>query len=366
MLHQALLARAVAAVHRPQLGNGLVALVDEHQRILGKVVQQGRRRLPRLAAGEVPGVVLNAVAVAELAHHFHVEPCALGQALCLQELAKLSKFLRAHFEFLGDGAQRTQLPLSGHHVVAGGIDRNALVGLQDLTQKRVDLRERVDLVAPKLDAVGVVVIGGEDLDRVAHHAEHAALQRRSVAPLVEHLDQLSRYRLARLDVAPLEHQQHSVVGVRGAEAVDAAHAGDDQAVPPLEEGLRRREAQLVEVVVDGGLLLDVGVAGWHVSFRLVVVVVAHEVLDGVPGEEALELVVELGSQGLVVREHERRALRRLDHLGHGVRLPRPRDAQQDLVGLAVLQALDELGDGRRLVAARRVVGCQMEAHHGPV
>ena len=47
IVDQGLLARAVAAVHGADLGDGDVALVDEEQGILGKVVEQGGRRLAR-------------------------------------------------------------------------------------------------------------------------------------------------------------------------------------------------------------------------------------------------------------------------------------------------------------------------------
>ena len=45
------------------------------------------------------------------------------------------------------------------------------------------------------------------------------------------------------------------------------------------------EAQLVELVVDGGFLFDVDVARRDVGFGLVVIVIADEVLDRVVGEE---------------------------------------------------------------------------------
>jgi hypothetical protein len=56
---------------------------------LGEIIQQGRGRLPRGPAGEVPGVVLDAVAVAQFLHHLQVEQGALLQALGLDELALL-------------------------------------------------------------------------------------------------------------------------------------------------------------------------------------------------------------------------------------------------------------------------------------
>jgi hypothetical protein len=59
-------------------------------------------------------------------------------------------------------------------------------------------------------------------------------------------------------------------------------------------------AHAVDLVVDDGVLLDVGVARGDVRLGLVVVVVADEVLDGVVGEELLELAVELRRERLVV------------------------------------------------------------------
>jgi hypothetical protein len=56
---------------------------------------------------------------------------------------------------------------------------------------------------------------------------------------------------------------------------------DDDAIAALEEALGGGEAQLVQLVVDGGVLFDVDVAGGDVGLGLVVVVVADEVLDGV-------------------------------------------------------------------------------------
>src|SRR5690606_31372220 len=52
------LAAVVAARHRSDLRDRLVALVDEQQRVLGQVLEQRGRRLARQAAGEEAAVVL--------------------------------------------------------------------------------------------------------------------------------------------------------------------------------------------------------------------------------------------------------------------------------------------------------------------
>ena len=116
--------------------------------------------------------------------------------------------------------------LRRQHVVGLGIDRQALIGLLDLPQQRVDLGEILDFVAPQFDAKGEVVVGGIDLDDVAAHAKRAALEIVIVA-VVEDVDQARHDLLARDLLAFFEHEQHAVVGFGRAETVDAAHAGDD-------------------------------------------------------------------------------------------------------------------------------------------
>jgi len=78
-------------------------------------------------------------------------------------------------------------------------------------------------------------------------------------------------------------------------------------------------AQAVDLVVDRGVLVDVGVALLDVGLGLVVVVVGDEVLDGVVREEIAKLLVELGRQRLVVGDHQRRFLDFLCDPRYGVR-----------------------------------------------
>ena len=87
IVHQGLLAGPVAPEHPPELGNGDVGLVDDHQGLPGQVIQEGRGGLPRGPARQVPGIVLDAVAVAQLLHHLQVEAGALLQALGLDQFA---------------------------------------------------------------------------------------------------------------------------------------------------------------------------------------------------------------------------------------------------------------------------------------
>ena len=166
---------------------------------------------------------------------------------------------------------------------------------------------------------------------------------------------------AAVDRSPfLKLQDEALVLLRLAETVDARHRGDDDHVPALEQRARRGVAQLVDLLVDVRVLGDVGVGARDVRLGLVVVVVGDEVLDGVLGEELLELGAELRGERLVRREDERRALLALDDVRHRERLAGAGDAEQRLVLLLLLEAFDELVDGVRLVAGHLVVGGEAE------
>ena len=65
------------------------------------------------------------------------------------------------------------------------IDRRALERRDRLAGEDVDLRDALDLVAPHLDANALLLVRREDLDRVAAHAERAALERDVVAAVLD-------------------------------------------------------------------------------------------------------------------------------------------------------------------------------------
>src|SRR5262249_23805288 len=98
-----------------------------------------------------------------------------------------------------------------------------------------------------------------------------------------------------------------------------------------------------------------------VRFRLVVVVVADEVLDRVVGKEPPELLEELGRERLVVDHHEGRPVHPGDRLRHGEGLAGAGDAEQDLVRVAALRPLRQLPDRTLLVAGKLEVRDEVEA-----
>jgi hypothetical protein len=160
VLDQRRLALTVAVVHPAHLGDALVALVDDHQRVLGQVVQERGRRLPRGPPREMPRVVLDAVAVADLAQHLQVEHRALEEALGLQQLA-LSLELGLLLQQLGLDAADGVLHLRPRRdVVARRIDRHLGQLAQGLAGQRIERRDGLHLVPEQLDADAGLLVGG--------------------------------------------------------------------------------------------------------------------------------------------------------------------------------------------------------------
>ncbi len=123
-------------------------------------------------------------------------------------------------------------------------------------------------------------------------------------------------------------------------------------------------SQAVDLLVDGRVLLDVGVGLGDVSFWLVVVVVGDEVVDGVVGEELLELVVQLGGEGFIVSDDQGGFLHVLDHVSYGECLPRSGRPEQRLVPKSLEHTLGKLRDGLGLVALGAERGHELEALRG--
>jgi hypothetical protein len=159
------------------------------------------------------------------------------------------------------------------------------------------------------------------------------------------------------DLHPLfEGERHAEVGLGGADAVDAGDARHDDHVAAREDRARGRVAHLVDLLVDRGVLLDVGVRRRDVGLGLVVVVIAHEVLDGVLREQRFELLVELRRQGLVGGDDQGGTLDGLDDVGHREGLARTGDPEEDLVWVPLLDPPGQLFDGLGLVPPGLEVG----------
>ena len=345
------LAGHVAFVHAADLRDGDVRLVDDDEVVLREVVEQAVRRGAAGAAVHVHRVVLDAGAGADLAHHLDVVRRAHPQPLRLEQLALPLERRELVVELELDALDRPLHPLRAGDVVGGREDVELLVLGDHLAGDRVQRHQPLDLVAEELDADRVLLVDREDLEGVAADPEGAAGERHVVAGVLD-LDQPAQDRVAVVLLADLEPEHPVDVLLRGAEAVDAGHGADHDHVAPGEQRVGRGVPQPLDLLVDRGVLLDVGVGLRDVRLGLVVVVVGDEVLDRVVREELAQLVGELGGQGLVGLEHQHRPLDLLGHPGDGRGLAGAGGAEQHDVLDAAVDPLGDLRDRGRLVAGR--------------
>ncbi len=200
----------------------------------------------------------------------------------------------------------------------------------------------------------------ENLDDVAAHPERAAIKIASGAFVLQRHQVGEQLPLVQL-FAAFDGKRHRRIGLDRADAVDARHRGDDDDVVALQQRAGRRMAHAVDLLVDRGILLDIGIGARDIGFRLVIVVIADEIFHRVVGKEALELAVKLRRQRLVRCQDQRRALRLFDHLGHGESLAGAGDAEQHLGAVAAADTFDQFADRLRLIALRIEVGFDAEA-----
>ena len=333
-----------------------MALVGEDERVVGQIFEQGRRRLAGPAAGQIARIVLDAGAGAGRLQHFEIEQWCAARAAAPRAGA------RAHGAGRGAACSSSLIPLidcskrrARRHVMRIGVDFDEFEVLRLLPGQRIELDDRSRSRRRRSRCARRGPRSGPGTLRSCRRARGTAPREKSPACTRLYCSATrSAIELALVDlVADLQREGHRGIGLDRADAVDAGDRGDDDDVVALEQRARRRVAHAVDLLVDRGFLLDIGVGARHVGFGLVIIVIGDEILDRVVGEEALELAVELRGERLVGREDQRRALGRLDHLGHGEGLARAGDAEQHLVALdARATPFDELRDRLRLIALR--------------
>ena len=185
-VHQGLLARTVAVVHAADLRHADMGLVNDQEIVLGKIVEQVRRRRAFRLAGQVAAVIFDPVAITKLADHFQVEHGPLLEPLRLDQAILRLQFGKANLELILDRAHRLlEVVLAGDKVAAGKDGHLLHIGNHHSAQ-RVDDGDSVNGIAEKLDPDRpILFVHREDVDRIAAHAKGAAMEGELVA-FVEH------------------------------------------------------------------------------------------------------------------------------------------------------------------------------------
>ncbi len=326
-----------------------MAFIDESEEIILKKVDQAEGALTGFAAGEVAGIIFDALTEAQFLEEFeiifgaHADALGFDQALAFFELAD------AQFQFLANTADRALNFILGGDELVGGVEVEGFEIFTTFTGKGIERADAFDFVAPEFDADGAFHVGGEDVDRFAAHAELAAAELDIIA-FIKIRHQAFQQVVAAAFIADLERNHHSFKILRRAEAVDTGDGGHDNDIAAADEGAGGGDAQAVDIFINGRILFDESIGGGDVGFGLVVIVIADKIFDGIVGKKAFEFAIELGGQRFVVGEDEGGALQLLDDIGHGKGFTGSGYAEQGLVFIVGTQRFRQLADGIRLIA----------------
>ena len=352
VVHQIFLARPVAFVHRADLWNRHVRLVDKHQRVVRQVVEQRRWRFAGLAPGKMPRVIFDSLAETELVKHLQIETRALLDTQRFDKAPVPVELGGTLFKLLLDRFDRAQHSRSRRHVMRRWEYRKTLKPCVQVSRQRIEQLQSVDFVVEQGDTNRVFgVLGREYVDDVAAHPERPAMEVDFVTLVLHFGKALDDVALPHA-VAGTHGQNHFLVFLAVADTVDARDGGHDHAIAPFQQAFGRRQTHLLDMLVDCRVLFDEQIAGRHVGFWLIVVVVGNEILDGILGQEFAKLGIKLCRQRLVRRQHQCRTAAARNDVGHGEGLAGAGDTQQGLVRQTVIQAFKQSRDGFRLVASR--------------
>src|ERR1051325_28521 len=132
------------------------------------------------------GIVLDAGAGPDLQHHLDVEVRSTLEALSLEQLAGIAQDLEALLELGANELHRALERRPLRDEVFRRIDRSAIERGDRLAGERVDLRDALDFVAPKLDANPLLFVRRKNLDRVAAHPKRSPIEGDVVAMILDH------------------------------------------------------------------------------------------------------------------------------------------------------------------------------------
>ena len=211
---QRFLSGAVTFIHGSQLRDGHMGLVRNQQRILGQIIEQGRRRFARGATGKQTGIVFHPVAVTQFLQHFDIEPGALLQSLGFHQLVLLFQFLEPLIQLFLDHVHRFQHHLPWGDVVALGVHRDATDPLDHLAGERIENADGLHLIVEQLNAHRFLFFfRRKDIDHIAAHSIRGPAKIHFVAGVLQ-LRQTAQ-QITLIDaVATHQVQYHRVVAGR--------------------------------------------------------------------------------------------------------------------------------------------------------
>ena len=315
-----------------------MTLIHHKKTVRREIIQQTIRRTARRTTVKIPAVILHTAAIPQLLNHLQVITHPLLNALGIQMLPAL---LKIHHP---PGKVQANLLHSRSNTLRRSGEDSRRIDIDGSDFVRSD-GDTVHFGAEELNAHDLVGIRKGDIHGVSPDAEAAARQFRIVADILRLHEPLEECVHPQV-VAPRDGETVAGEVLRVSQTIQATNHISSAA----QQSRDCMEAQAVNLLIDGDILLDIRIGGRDIRLGLVVVVIGDEIPDGVMREESLHLGIELCGERLVVRENKRGPVETGDDIGDGERLARACDPHQRLCGYALPDPLNQSVNRLRLVA----------------
>ena len=351
------LAGAVTAVHPADLRDRHMAFVDEKEKVIGEEVHERIGRFALFPPGQMAGIVFDPGAVPHFFHHFQVEAGTLFQPLGFQQFIFRPQHGQSFFQFFFDIGNGGFHPFLVGHIVGRREDHHMAHIVKDLTGDDIGLHDAFDLIAEHFHANDLLRGGGGvNFEYIAANAEFRTVQIHIVAGILNG-DQLFHDFFSR-DLLPFPKAHgHGAVIFGIPQTVNGGNAGHDDHITAFKKRRRCRVAKPLDLVVNGRVFFDIGIASGYIGLGLIIIVKADEIFHGVIGEEFFEFTAELRRQCFIMDHHQRGAVHLRDDIGHGEGLTAAGHAEEDLIAFPLIKAAQKGIDSFRLTAARLIRRC---------
>ena len=226
-----------------------MAFVDNEQEVFREIVEQGKRRLSRLTAIDVHGVVLDAVAITHLLNHLKVVLGSHTKSLRFEKFSLALKQRQLLLQLIFNTANSfTQSVVTGH-IVSSGKNQQLRGFGECFTSERIDHGDSVDGVAEHFNTNNILFVGGMHLNGVAAHSEITAPKGHVVAVVLEIYQPPQHAALVVIDTY-MNFKQLAFVLVRVTHTVNARNTRNHNGVAPREQGGSCRVTKSINLFVD--------------------------------------------------------------------------------------------------------------------
>ena len=138
-----------------------------------------------------------------------------------------------------------------------------------------------------------------------------------VITLIADLRKLSKHMIHGILLSHTKGDHHTLIIDRVTQTVQAADRRNHNYIPTLKKCGGCAVTQTVDLLINGRILLDIGIRVGNICFRLIIIIVGDKILHRVIGEKLTEFCAELCCQGLIVGKNQGRLIDFFNNRSHG-------------------------------------------------